>query len=64
MLKVVLNLIGIIMVFLGIILVYDARIISKKFFGFGDQNDASWGLKIVGFIIAITGGVIMYFNIG
>ena len=51
------------MVFLGIILVYDARIITKKFFGFGDQNEASNGLKILGFIIAIMGGLLVYFNI-
>ena len=56
------KLIGILMVLLGIILIYDARIITKRFFGFGDQNDASTGLKILGFIIAIVGGLILYFN--
>lgn len=63
MLQIIIKLIGIIMVFLGIILVYDARIITKKFFGFGDQNEASNGLKILGFIIAIMGGLLVYFNI-
>ena len=28
-------------------MIYDARIITKKFFGFGDQNEASSGLKIL-----------------
>ena len=46
----------------GVILIYDARMITKKFFGFGDQNDASSGLKIVGFIALILGGLILYFN--
>ena len=51
------------MVFAGVILIYDARLITKKFFGFGDQNEGSQGLKILGFIIAIIGGFILYFNV-
>lgn len=54
-------LVGALIVLLGIIMIYDARILTKKFFGFGDQNDASSGLKILGFIIAIVGGLIIYF---
>ncbi len=54
-------LIGAIILLLGIIMIYDARILTKKFFGFGDQNEASSGLKILGFIIAIVGGLIIYF---
>ncbi len=54
-------LIGVLIVLLGIIMIYDARILTKKFFGFGDQNDASSGLKILGFIIAVVGGLIIYF---
>ena len=61
MLQIVLKLIGIIIVLFGVILIYDARILTKKFFGFGDQNEASNGLKILGFIIAIVGGLILYF---
>ncbi len=59
--QIILKLIGSIIVLFGIILIYDARIITKKFFGFGDQNEASNGLKILGFIIAIVGGLILYF---
>ncbi len=54
-------LIGILIVLLGIIMIYDARILTKKFFGFGDQNEATSGLKILGFIVAIVGGLIIYF---
>ena len=54
-------LIGAIILLLGIIMIYDARILTKKFFGFGDQTEASSGLKILGFIIAIVGGLIIYF---
>ena len=56
----VLDLIGAIIVMLGVILVYDARPITKKLFGFGDQNEASLGLKIVGFIISNLGALIVY----
>lgn len=63
MFQVIIKLIGLVIVLVGIILIYDARIITKRFFGFGDQNDASSGLKILGFIIALVGGLIVYCNI-
>lgn len=62
MFQVIIKLIAILMVLAGIIMIYDARILTKKFFGFGDQNEATSGLKILGFIIAIIGALIMYFN--
>ena len=55
------NLIALIMCLAGVAMVYDARIITKRLFGFGDQNQASWGLKILGFIVAIIGALIIYF---
>ena len=55
------NLIALIMCLAGVVMVYDARIITKRLFGFGDQNQATWGLKILGFIIAIIGALIIYF---
>ena len=60
----ILLILGLILTTIGVILIYDARGISKKLFGFGDQNEATTGLKILGFIIAIIGGIILYFNIG
>ena len=62
MFKVIMMLISAIMILAGVILIYDARIITKKFFGFGDQNEGSSGLKILGFLIAIIGGIVLYFN--
>ena len=59
----VLKIIGLIIVSLGVIMVLDARYLTKRFFGFGDQNQATLGFKIIGFIIAIIGGLIVYFNI-
>lgn len=45
----------------GVIMIYDARILTKKFFSFGDQNEGSSGLKILGFIITIIAGIILFF---
>lgn len=59
--EIVLNFIALIMVLLGVIMVYDARLITKKIFGFGDQNQAALGLKILGFLISIIGALIIYF---
>lgn len=63
MLQIVIKLISVLMVLLGVIMIYDARILTKRFFGFGDQNEASNGLKIFGFILAILGGLILFFNL-
>lgn len=62
MFQIVLKVIGIVIGLIGVIMIYDARILTKKFFGFGDQNEATSGMKILGFIIAIIGGFIVYFN--
>ena len=62
MFQLIIKLLGLIMILAGVILIYDARIITKRFFGFGDQNEGSNGLKIIGFILAIIGGLIIYFS--
>lgn len=41
MLQLVIKLISILIVLAGVIFIYDARILTKKFFGFGDQNEAT-----------------------
>lgn len=55
--------IGIFIALIGVIMLYDARLLTKKLFSFGDQNEASMGLKILGFILAIVGGLVIYLNI-
>lgn len=57
----IVNLIALSMALLGVIMIYDARKITKKLFGFGDQNQATCGLKILGYIVAIIGALIIYF---
>ncbi len=62
MFQLIIKLIGLIMILVGSILIYDARIITKRFFGFGDQNEGANGLKFIGFILALIGGFIIYFS--
>ena len=62
MLKVIIKLIAVLIVLGGVTLVYDARPITKKYFGFGDQNEGADGLKILGYIVAVIGGLMVYFN--
>lgn len=61
--KVILIIIGLIIATIGVICIFDARVITKKMFGFGDQNEGSTGLKILGFLVSITSALIIYFNI-
>jgi len=53
---------GILLAMCGVILIFDARPITKKMFGFGDQNDATLGLKLVGFLFSIIGMILVYCN--
>ena len=59
--QIILRLIGALILLAGVILIYDARIITKKVFGFGDQDEATDGFKILGVIIAVIGGFIIFF---
>ena len=59
--EIILNLIGILITLIGVILIYDARIITKKMFGFGDQNEATSGFKILGVLLSCIALAIIYF---
>ena len=60
--KIFLLIIGIIALVSGVIFIYDARPIVKRYFGFGDKNEATLGLKMFGFIFVIIGSLLLYFN--
>lgn len=62
MLTIILKLIGLLFIVVGVIMIYDARILTRNFFSFGDQNEASTGFKILGFFVSIIGALIVYFN--
>ena len=59
--QIIWNLVGTLILLAGIVLIYDARIITKKMFGFGDQNQATTGFKILGVILSFVGILIIYF---
>ena len=54
-----LKLIALIIILIGVIFIYDARKLTQKWFGFGDQNEATSGFKILGFIFAMIGAIIL-----
>ena len=61
--KIILMIVALILITLGVVCIFDARLITKKVFSFGDQNEGSMGLKLLGFIFAISGALIFYFQI-
>ena len=56
----IVDLIGAIIVMVGVILLYDARPITKNLFSFGDQNEGALGLKIMGMVVSLIGALLIY----
>ena len=54
------KILSLLLILVGVTFIFDARILTKTWFGFGDQNEATTGMKILGFIFAIIGGIILY----
>lgn len=63
MFNLIMKILMLLLILFGVILIYDARGITKTYFSFGDQNEGSTGLKFMGFIFAIIGGLVLYFLI-
>lgn len=59
--QIILKLIGVLILLAGVVLIYDARVITKKMFGFGDQNEATSGFKILGVLLSAVGLALVYF---
>ena len=57
----VVKLIALIFILIGVTFIFDARLLCQKWFGFGDQNEATLGMKMIGFVICIIGALIIYF---
>ena len=55
-------LIAVVLLIIGVKFIFDARPIIKKYFAFGQENDATVGLKLFGFLFTVIGAVIFYFN--
>lgn len=55
----IVEVVGTVLLMIGVILIYDARPITKKVFSFGDQNEGVKGIKIVGFILCFIAGLMI-----
>ena len=55
------KLVGTIVVMIGIILVYDARQISRRVFSISDLNSATFWCKVSGFMMFVIGGFLILF---
>lgn len=58
--KIAFVLLGLIFITIGVICIYDARMLTKKLFSFQDINEGTKTLKVFGFIISILGMSVMY----
>ena len=54
--------ISVMLLVIGVKFIFDARPIVKKYFSFGQENDATLGLKLFGFMFLVIGALIFYFN--
>ena len=61
MAKIIFIIIELIILEISVIMIYDARLITKKYFSFGDKNEATTGLKMLGTIVCVLGGVLVMF---
>ena len=55
-----LALIGSILALVGVIFIFDGRRVIRKHFDFGEENLATQGIKIFGFILTVVGGFMMF----
>lgn len=58
--KTIISLIGLILILISVIMIYDARRIANRFFNSGELNEAAKTLKIVGTIVIWIGIGIIY----
>ena len=62
MIEILLRFIGVLIVLIGVIFIYDARLITKSKFDFGNENNTTSGFKILGTLICLIGSLIIYLN--
>lgn len=58
-LNLIIKLIGFLLLMLGVIMIFDARKLTKKWFSFNDQNEGSKWFKVGGFILSIIGIIVI-----
>lgn len=57
--EIILKLVGIIIIAVGVVGIYDARRLTNRFFSTCDTNSATKTFKIIGFIVVIVGSVLV-----
>lgn len=60
--KIVVKIIALIIMAIGVVMIYDARKISKKWFSDSDTNKMTIYFKGFGFIISILGAIVVILN--
>ena len=60
MFNIIMKIVTLTLILIGIVFIYDARTLTKRFFSFGDQNEGASGLKFLGSILSIIGGIILF----
>jgi hypothetical protein len=63
-LNIVVKIVGIVILAIGVIMIYDARLLSKKLFSYSDKNSSAKILKLVGLLISIIGAVVYIYISG
>lgn len=59
MLHIILKCIGALIIAIAVVCVYDARKLTKKFFGTSDINSATKIFKVVGLFVFVLGGAMV-----
>lgn len=59
MLHIIVKLLGAIIILIGVVFIYDARILVKEYFKNENQNDYSKKAKILGVLLSVCGGIIL-----
>ena len=54
--------IGTMLLVIGVKLIYDARVIVKKYFSVNDRNSATLFLKVIGTLCVIVGAILFSEN--
>lgn len=54
-----LKIFGGVIVLVSVLLIFDARRLFKKNFNFGEENVAVQGIKILGFLLLLIGGIMI-----
>ena len=58
------KLFGSILMLIGALWIFDGRRVVRKYLNFGEENLATQGIKIVGFLLVVVGGFLIGFGLG